>query len=131
MNKPRLEVVRFDTPDVIATSGLGMKLSGFENRVLYDGNIQFTGGSGEPVYPSTTDENTLLAAFKSYFNNSWNSLDQVYLVFPEGFGNMWGLVNDDNDKITQDSYGSDSVIGVNGRYKYNSNDGWFEWYSSN
>ena len=112
MKKPILEVIRFEEPDIIATSGLGMTMSNFGDQVPNNGTFSFFGGSSGDKSHNAHEEN-IVSEFNSYFGWDWKDLDEVTLNFADGDNGLGEVV--DIDKSDDYSYFSK----YNGTYTYN------------
>lgn len=112
MKKPILEVIRFEEPDIITTSGLGMTMSNFGDQVPNNGTFAFFGGSSGDVSHDAHEEN-IVSAFNSYFGGSWVDLDGIAL-FKEGGDNGLGeMIESDGSNDNELAW-----AGYNGTYYY-------------
>ena len=136
MNKPRLEVVHFDMPDIIVTSGiatgeLGMKVSGFGDDRLVNGKFELFGASGGPATIMTRDESQAHENFSNYFDYySWGSLDKICLEGPGSPDSPVSPVVSVQRLISNDSSNDSDIFysKFNGIYSFSN--GLFTWRSN-
>ena len=111
MEKPKLEVIRFEEEDIVTASGLGMTASGFADPDVFASFTFFGGSSGKEEHGA--HDSGLLDAFKRYFgNNSWNSVGDISV---DGYysGELGFPLYADSENL--------SFEGVDGTYSYS---GW-------
>ena len=96
MKRPVLEVIRFEEPDLIATSGLGMTMSNFGDRVPNNGAFTFFGGSSGDKSHDAHEEN-IVSAFNSYFVQHWSSTGDIYVDGNFGGATVEGMIDNDSD----------------------------------
>ena len=99
MKRPVLEVIRFEEPDIIATSGIGIFLTGFGDNKKGNGEFTFFGGTGTGSVKPEAGYDEVLDAFNSYFSQTWSSANDISVVSDFGDTTVAGL-------IYQDSVGS-------------------------
>ncbi len=96
MKRPILEVIRFEEPDIIATSGWRVKLAGFGDGIADNGTFTFFGGTGEPKSVTTgAGLDSIVQAFNNNFGGSWNAEDgQPVIINGEADGGaLDGILN--------------------------------------
>ena len=111
MKKPILEVIRFEEPDIIATSGLGMTMSNFGDQVPNNGTFSFFGGSSGDESHNAHEEN-IVSEFNSYFGWDWKDLDEVTLNFADGDNGLGEVVDIDYQQEQEDIENESLVIDV-------------------
>ena len=108
MKRPILEVIRFEEPDIIATSGsgLGFTASLFGDGTRGNGLFTFFGGTGEPKSVTTGEtKETIVQAFNNYFSGNWSYKNQPYGEVSRGdsitSGGLWYMMveNEDYDNL--------------------------------
>ena len=110
----KLEVIRFEEPDIIATSGLGLIASGFGDYEANNGTFSFFGGSsGNESH--NAHEPDLVSAFNSYFKWSWENIIGITLETKESYTGLGDIVDRDGE-VFNDS--DPDYAGYNGTYTY-------------
>ena len=97
MKKPVLEVIRFEEPDIIATSGMGFTADNFGDGTRGNGLFTFFGGTGEPKSVTTGDtRETIAQAFNNYFSGNWSYDNQPWGEASRGdsdvSGDLWNMM---------------------------------------
>ena len=97
MKKPVLEVIRFEEPDIIATSGMGFTADNFGDGTQGNGLFTFFGGTGEPKSVTTGDpKETIVQAFNNYFSGNWSYKNQPWGEVSRGdsttSGGLWYMM---------------------------------------
>ena len=119
MKKPVLEVIRFEEPDIIATSGLGMTMNYFGDQVPNNGEFTFFGRSSGKEWHNAHDTD-IVSAFKSYFGGKWEDLGGITLNFDGGYDNLGVFVHHDTnvDNLSDDSKFNGTYTYKNGEFFY-------------
>lgn len=122
MKKPVLEVIRFEEPDIIATSGLGMTMNYFGDQVPNNGEFTFFGrSSGDKIH--NAHEENIVSEFNSYYGRDWKDLVDITLNFDGGYDNLGVFVRHDTngDGLLDDSKFNRTYTYENGQFYMRSN----------
>ena len=119
MKKPVLEVIRFEEPDIIATSGLGMTMNYFGDHEPNNGEFTFFGRSSGDERHNAHDTD-IVSAFNSYFEWDWKDLNGITLNFDGGYDKLGVFVRHDTnvDDLSDDSKFNGTYTYKNGEFFY-------------